>query len=287
MRVDITYPGSPAVTYLDITYPGSPAVTVTAQAVAYAGTGPTGAPGATGPAGADGADGAGVQDRLAGFDYLNDFLNVPPDGLLLLTNSGTGAGSTMQTSPANNRPGILRASTGTTATGRTSAFTGATAIALGGGAIAYECDVNVTTLSTSTERFQLVIGLFDTNTAANQVDGCYFLYDEGGVSTGSTAAAYWQTVTASNSSRTFNTSLTQTTVSAGSWVRLRIEVNAAGTSVAFYINGTLVATHTATIPAGTSRVLGFGYLLIKSVGTTARTVDFDYVDVHQTFTTAR
>ena len=53
------------------------------------------------------------------------------------------------------------------------------------------------------------------------------------------------------------------------------------------IEGLLVATHTANIPTGTSRVLGFGYLLIKSVGTTARTVDFDYVDVHQTFTSAR
>jgi hypothetical protein len=48
-----------------------------------------------------------------------------------------------------------------------------------------------------------------------------------------------------------------------------------------------VATHTANIPTGAGRELGFGYLLIKSVGTTARTVDFDYLNVENEFTTQR
>lgn len=87
--------------------------------------------------------------------------------------------------------------------------------------------------------------------------------------------------------RTFNTGLTQITLAANTWYRLRIVVNADGTSVAFYINGTLVATHTANIPTGTARLLGFGWLLIKSVGTTARTALIDYLQFAQTFTTAR
>ena len=124
-------------------------------------------------------------------------------------------------------------------------------------------------------------------TAANQSDGVYFLYDEGAVSTGSTAAAYWQTVTCNNSTRTFNTGLTQTTVTAATWVKLRIEVNAAASSVGFYIDDVLVSTHTTNIPTGAGRDTGYGSLLIKSVGTTARTVDCDYMLAQCQLTTPR
>jgi hypothetical protein len=45
------------------------------------------------------------------------------------------------------------------------------------------------------------------------------------------------------------------TVVAGAWYKCEFVVNAGGTSVAFYINGTLVATITTNIPTGTSRAL--------------------------------
>jgi hypothetical protein len=156
---------------------------------------------------------------------------------------------------------------------------------LGSGAAIYEWSLNVTTLSDSTQRYQLVVGFFDTTSAANQTDGVYFLYDEGGVSTGSAASANWQLVTTSNSTRTFTTS--GTAVSAGSWVTLRAVVNAAGTSVEFFHNNSSLGTHTTNIPTGTARVMGLGYLLIKSIGTTARTVDFDYVAYEFDMDTAR
>lgn len=197
-------------------------------------------------------------------------------GNLIETNSGTGAATASQAVANVHRPGLARATTGTTATGRAALSTAIASQVLASGATFVEWGVNVTTLSTVTERFQLVVGLMDTATAANQVDAVAFVYDEGGVSTGSTAAAYWQTLTASNSTRTFNTSLTQTTVAAATWVKLRIDINSAGTSAEFRINDTLVSTHTANIPTGTARAVGVGLLLIKSIGTTARTVDLDY-----------
>jgi hypothetical protein len=225
------------------------------------------------------------------YTYFNEFINsvtTASSGTdVQATNSGTSAASSAQATTAANRPGLLRATTGTTATGRTAVSSAGSVVRLGGGAWSFEMDVNVTTLSNSTERFQLVIGFFDGTTAANQTDGAYFLYDEGAVSTGSTAAAYWQTVTTSNSARTFNTGLTQTTVNAAQWYRLRIEVNAAANSIGFYIDNVLVATHTANIPTASGRETGFGYLLIKSVGTTARTVDFDYMSVESVFTSNR
>lgn len=226
-----------------------------------------------------------------GFNFYTDFIQETSttaiDNGLAETNSGTGAATAQQALNGTNRPGLARSTTGTTATGRAALSTGVTAIAFNGGSWFFESAVKVTTLSTVTERFQLLVGFRDTLSAANQVDGVYFLYDEGGVSTGSTAAGYWQTATVSNSNRTFNTSLTQTTVNAGTWVRLGIEVNAAGTSVTFYIDGTAVATHTTNIPTGISRALGFGSLIIKSIGTTARTVDFDYMNVVADWTTPR
>ena len=199
--------------------------------------------------------------------------------------SSTGS-TAAQAISVNNRPGVARMTTAGSATGRTSPGIGVSAISVGQGAIVYEAAVNVTTLSTSAERFQLIVGLFDTQTAANQVDGVYFLYDEGGVSTSSAASANWQQCTVSNSVRTFNT--TSTAVSAGTWVTLRIEINAAGTLATFYIDGTATGTtHNTNIPTGTARATGMGMLLIKSVGTTARTVDIDYVAFDEALTSSR
>jgi hypothetical protein len=202
-------------------------------------------------------------------------------------NSGTGAATAHLAATAVNRPGLARSTTGTTLTGRAAVMTSAAVWVAGSGALTLEIPINPATLSTSAERYQFVAGLFDTATAANQVDCICFVYDEGGISTGSTAAAYWQTATVANSVRTWNTALVQTTVSAGAWTTLRIDVNAAGTSVAFFVNGSSIATHTATIPTGTARAFGAGWLLIKSVGTTARTVDADFLLVDYDLTTPR
>jgi len=220
-------------------------------------------------------------------DFIQELSATATDSALAETNSGAGAATTTQATDNSGRAGLVRSATGTTATGRAAVASSLSAIRLGGGSWFYEALVNVTTLSTSTERFQLIVGFIDTVSAINQADAVAFLYDEGGVSTGSTAATYWQTLTANNSTRTFNTSLTQTTVSAGTWVRLGIEVNAAGNSVGFYINGSLVSTHSANIPTTAGRELGFGWLMIKSVGTASRTVDFDYVNIVGEFTSAR
>lgn len=223
------------------------------------------------------------------FKYLNDFINnvatTAPGNDLQATNSGTGTGTNSQTTDGAGRVGLVRSTTGTTATGRAAVSTHGSAVRLGGGSWVFETSFNITTTSNSTERYALPIGFIDTYTAVNQVDGVYFLYDEGGASTGSTASGNWQCVTVSNSVRTFTT--TSTAVVQGTWTTLRIEVNAAANSVSFFVNGTNVATHTTNIPSGSGRETGFGWLLMKSVGTTARTVDFDYLSALSLLTTAR
>ena len=221
------------------------------------------------------------------YTFFSDFINpigTAGGGSDLVSTNSTGSTSNVVTDN-NTRVGLVRSTTGASATGRTSPSSASNALRFGGGTWVYETGLNITTLSTGVERFQLIVGFLDTQSAANQVDGVYFLYDEGGVSTGSAASGNWQTCCSSNSVRAFFT--TSNAVAQATWVNLRIEVNAAASSVSFYIDGVLVRTETQNIPSGSGRELGFGWLLIKSVGTTARTVDFDYLLVESDFTNSR
>ena len=207
------------------------------------------------------------------------------DGFLLEVNS-TGSSSNNSANILGNRPGWARATTGASATGRAALVTDQNILFFSGGPTYVETSLNVTTLSTSAERYQLLIGFADTNSAANQVDGAYILYDEGGVSTGSAASANWQCVTSNNSTRTFTTS--GVAVTAATITTLRVEVNDAGTSVGFFADETSLCTaHTTNIPTTNARATGILGLIIKSVGTTARTVDYDYVEWRQDFLAAR
>ena len=229
-----------------------------------------------------------VQDgRSRGWSYGNECLGVPTDGTMSAQVSGGTATVVAPLANVYERPGQIKLDTGAVATNRAALATANfNQIALGGGEVTFECVLQISALSSGTNRFQLLAGLIDNVAAANQTNGAYLLYDEGGVSTGSTAAAYWQTASVAGAARTFNTALTQVTVAATTWVNLKLIVNATRTNIAYYVNGTQVSAHTANIPANTTG-LGFGVYLQKSIGTTARFVTVDYVRVGQYLTTAR
>lgn len=145
----------------------------------------------------------------------------------------------------------------------------------------FEADVQVSTLSSASETFRFFAGL---SASAQNVSGgaIAFLYDSTGANTGSAAIGRWQVVCSNGSNRSYTT--TDSTVTAGQWYRLRAVVNAAGNSVEFYINGTLVKTETNNIPAVAVSPMA---VLTKSNGTTARTVLVDFIRMRQKFTTAR
>lgn len=198
--------------------------------------------------------------------------------------SGTSSSVAGTATTEANHPGLVQLATGTQSNGRASVMSYFSPVYMGSGQCYYETQVNIPTLSTSTQRFQLVCGLFASYTGVTQASGVFFLYDEGGVSTGSTAASYWQTCTGNGGTRTYNTSLTQTTVAAG-WAKLRIYLDYVSGQASFYINGTLVSTHTANLPSSTD--MNFGVALFKSAGTTSRTTKIDYVSLQRHFATAR
>lgn len=188
-------------------------------------------------------------------------------------------GATAASAGENGHPGVLTLSTSTSATGAVAVASHDTAVLFGAahGTTFFECVLRVPTLSTVGEEFDVIVGFADNQTG-DAVDGVYFHYNRDGIGT------TWQAKTAANSVRT--TTDTTIAVPANTWQRLRIEVDGASTA-RFYIDGTLRATISTNIPNGAGRQTGIWTLIVKSAGTTARTIDIDYVHARGTFATPR
>lgn len=223
------------------------------------------------------------------YEYLNEFTNLI--GTAATGNdlgSFSGGGGTTITAVATgaaNRVGALKFNTGSTSsTARVGISFPSLTYQLGGGEWNVETDIRVTDLSTSGERYSIFTG-FNDLTTINPVDGIFFLYDEGGVATGSAASANWQIATVSNSTRTYQT--TSVPVAANTWVNLRFKVSADGTLVTFYINDTSVGTSSTNIPTGAGRETGFVSMIAKSVGLGSATYDIDYINIKSYYTTTK
>jgi hypothetical protein len=216
-----------------------------------------------------------------GFEYFTDFPQAsPPSDYFSVSNSSGGAidGSTT----ANGvYPGVLRMSTGgTNAAGNYSAISGQEAFRATAGKTVIEANVNVITLSNSSQEFYVFFGYRNGFT-----DGCFFFYDRPGTQVaGASASVNWQTATMDNSVR--QVKQTTVAVSQSTYVKLRIEINAAGTQVDFYINGTLATSHDQNIPAS-NRPLQCSVGIVKTVGTTLRSFWVDYFMHKIKYTTAR
>jgi hypothetical protein len=237
------------------------------------------------------------QQSLAGVKYFTDFDNtasVTPNFASFVSGTGADTRRTVTTIPNQtvNQIGFSQYQTGTTATGYAThineGFVGRQFV-FGGGTWIFETFVNVETLSTVTERFRFVTGFGDNPTNASDSNAAIFTYDEGGTQNGTIASPNWQCVTSVGAVRTLTT--TSTAVVASAWVKLRIEVNAAATSVTFFINGTLVATHTTNIPTFVSAANPRGFnvkqSILKSIGTANRSVFCDYLLYENNLTTLR
>jgi hypothetical protein len=188
-----------------------------------------------------------------------------------VTSSGAGAASATSTTGVDATEkcmGVVQSSSGTTATGRSSVMLDPASTLFGSAELRLIHRFQVDTLSTVTEAFTAYHGFTDVAAAGDQVDGAYFRYTDVG------ASPNWKCVTRSNSTET----VTDSGVAAvTTFEKFEIVVNAAGTSVAFKINGTTVATHTTNIPTAANRFTGVGWKIEKSVGLTSRMVRADYV----------
>jgi hypothetical protein len=222
--------------------------------------------------------------------FFTDFYgtDVSRDGLVSATSGGIIAAQSLSIVPQRtNQIGVHTLSTSVLATNWANhVSSNITSMYFGNGAWIYETSINFSNLSTSLERFRVISGFGNTSGSAVETDGVFFTYDEGGTANGTAASPNWQCVTVANSVRTLTT--TSTAVTNAAWIKLRIEINAAATSAAFYVNGTLIATHTTNIPLGSaSRFVLVKQGIFKTIGITNRVMWVDYLGYENIQTTPR
>jgi len=214
------------------------------------------------------------------FEAYDDFMYPPQTASFapLGINASSAFGGTVGAGTGTAaRPGICLMTVGG-GTHRASIVTNTVILVFGGGAWTLECSGSIDTLSDATSEFTQRFGFLDSSTG-EPTDGAYFRYTHG------TNSGKWQCVTRSNGVETAGDS--GQTVVAGTYYRLRVEVNAAGTSVVFKINDTTVATQTTNIPTGTGRETGYGWTTLSTSGSGTRTCSVDYMHVKWIPTSAR
>lgn len=156
--------------------------------------------------------------------------------------------------------------------------TSVNAILLGGGAITVNWVFKINTLSDGTNRYILYMGLGDTTSAASdQSNGCYIKYSDN-INSGN-----WVGNTASSSSRTVVNSAIAATAA---WHNAQIVINAAGTSVTYFMDGVSLGTAiTTNIP--TTSIAPF-IKMDRTAGTIpVDTLITDLMYMTQTLTVAR
>ncbi len=213
--------------------------------------------------------------------FVEDCLGSPTTNTnLQYLGSGTGATTYGFNPAATGVFGIWNLDTGTTTTGRAALILGndPNIFSLGQGLATFETYIKLPILSTAVEEYQIRIGFGDSYTGSF-TDGAYFTYER-------LTSVNWIMQCKSNGTLTSSNS---TTVVGTGWVRLKIVVNAAGTSVAFFVNGTEVSGSplTTNIPTGAGRELGIVMSIIKSAGTTSRSATLDYMVFDYDLTTPR
>lgn len=196
--------------------------------------------------------------------------------------AGTGAASQVDGTAAlyaaggsgNNYAGIHVLTTGTSATGAAGlgSFNNVDKMKVGGKQVIYEIRVRVETLSTAAQAFTCYFGLSNltlasgTVTAGAPADGIYFTYTHG-----TNSGAWVATTRASSTSTNYNTT---NTVNAGQWYRLKAVINATGTQIDYYIDGTYLGSVTTNIPTAAMKLF---FKIEKTAGTTSRTTSIDYI----------
>ncbi|UEG49278.1 hypothetical protein LK994_11610 [Ferruginibacter lapsinanis] len=175
---------------------------------------------------------------------------------------------------ANDYAGMDTMSTGTNSAGRAGlgAFNFINRLKLGGKQVIYEARVKITGLGDATNNFNAYFGLMDlvmasgSITAGDPSNGVYYKYNYA-LNSGKWTAICTKTGTSSS----LNTGIT---IVANTWYKIKAVVNAAGTQVDFYIDGTLIGSVSANIPTAAMK---FVFKIEKTAGTTAKAIYVDYL----------
>jgi hypothetical protein len=196
--------------------------------------------------------------------------------------SGTGAAATSVATgvnPTDRALGVEQLSTGTTTGGICSLLCSTQSTLFGYASFSLEWRIQVPTLSTSSQEFDVYAGFSDNaGVTGAGTDGAYFWYNRN-------VSVNWQFSCINNGTPT--TAPSAVAVTAGQWYKLRIDVAANGSIVNFYIDDVNVGSTILNIPTGVGRVFGPAIKIEKSAGTNARLLLLDYMLLNYEITTQR
>lgn len=176
-------------------------------------------------------------------------------------NSVSGGGSTIvksvyESSPAGTpRMGILNITSGNAGGNRAGGLLSPDIILFGDGFTRLTFWIRIPTLSTVTNDNTIQIGFIDNITSATITDGIFFRH--------TSATNNIICVTSNNGTQTATTTGTAFNTN---WNRYDIEVNAAGTSVTFYLNKVALTTITTNIPITAGRETSIGHVTLRNAG---------------------
>lgn len=192
------------------------------------------------------------------FDDLQLYQTGSYNGQLQLffTANGTGTWTRNTVSTANKgRYGILVGCSGTTASANATATSGIESFLPGSIQMEYALALQLQSVPTSTDNYVTRFGF--VNTFPGVQNGIYFTVDR------TLSTTNWCTATTQASTST--TTVTSVALDTA-WHNLHMIINSAGTQVQFYIDGTLVATHTTNIPTASGQNCG-AQIQQQTVGT--------------------
>lgn len=222
--------------------------------------------------------GIGRPLRTTFWNYA-DFLNWSPrvhEGWLSQASSGAGAAWSNGGSEASH-PGIWEGSTGTTAAGHSRLASHSDSITFSNGKIRMGVVLKTGALSTAAQRYYLYMGIIDDNNPTALTDGVQIRYQD------NINGGDWEGVVSNGGGH--STLDLDVAVAANTWYLLEWEINAAGNSVEFFVNGTSCGTIASGPAANSTAEIRTG--IMKRVGTTSRSAYWDAYYIYGEMSTAR
>jgi len=199
-------------------------------------------------------------------EFTEDFMTaVGFGGAYTVVQTGTGAAWSIINSE-NNHWGITHFTTGTTAAGHGGLNIHNGCSILGTTNAVFEAAIRFQQTGTAgTQQSSLIIGWMDGVTGAPPLNGVYFVLDMDGT------PQFFRARSTGGAQLSVFTSVFPT---ANTWYYLRIEYTAATNNLEYFVNNVSVGSIN---PNTTVTHFGPGMQLTKTVGTTAHTVDCDYL----------
>jgi hypothetical protein len=149
-------------------------------------------------------------------------------------------------------------------------------IALGGGQLSINFVIDLDALSNVTDSYTFYVGLSDWTSTQNTVppiNGVFISYTNS-VNAGS------YVLNSTNSSTT--TSVNSSVIATTGFVNYGIVVNASGTSISYFINGTLVAGGPITTNIPTAAISPFFMIISNTGNTPSGSIDLFYINLNLT-----